>query len=88
MAIKIIQYNEIPFDELTKDYMFAQKMSFEPVVPFNSQITIQSGGQDKLGNTYMYQEWANGKKLFLLRHVTGNPPMNHVKSNYDLVPVQ
>lgn len=62
MAIKIIQYNEIPFDELTKDYMFAQKMSFEPVVPFNSQITIQSGGQDKLGNTYMYQEWANGKK--------------------------
>lgn len=88
MSIKIISYDQIPFDELTKDYMFAQKMTFRPVIPFDSPIVAQSGGEDALGNVYMYQEWANGKKAFLLRHVTGNPPMNHVKSNYDIVPVQ
>lgn len=88
MNRKIIPYDQIPFEELDKDYMFAQRMTFQPVVPFNSQIVAQSGGVDAFGNSYMYQEWANGKKLFLLRHVTGNPPMNHVKSNYDLVPVQ
>lgn len=88
MNIKLISYDQIPFDDLTKDYMFAQRMTFKPVVPFKSPIIAQSGGQDNFGNTYMYQEWANGKKLFLLRHVTGNPPMNHVKSNYDLEPVQ
>lgn len=86
--MKLIPYDEIPFDELTQEYMFAQRMAFKPIEPFNSVITAQSGGQDTLGNIYMYQEWANGKKLFLLRHVTGNPPMNEVKSNYLLEPVE
>ncbi len=86
MAIQIIPFSKIPFDELTKEYMFNQRMSFSPVIPFNSSVVAQSGGQDKFGNTYIYQEWANGNKLYLLRHVTGNPPMNHVKANYDLKP--
>lgn len=58
MAIQIIPFSKIPFDELTKEYMFNQRMSFSPVIPFNSSIVAQSGGQDKFGNTYIYQEWA------------------------------
>ncbi|WP_276804609.1 hypothetical protein [Lactobacillus hominis] len=86
MTIRIIPFSEIPFDELTHEYMFNQKMSFKPVVPFKSTIVAQSGGQDKFGNTYLYQEWANGNKAYMIRQVTGNPPMNHIKSNYDLKP--
>lgn len=56
MAIQIIPFSKIPFDELTKEYMFNQRMSFSPVIPFNSSIVAQSGGQDKFGNTYIYQE--------------------------------
>lgn len=88
MSIKLITFNEIPFNELTNEYMFNQKMKFVPVVPFKSQIVAQSFGQDDFGNTYLYQEWANGKKAYLLRHVTGNPPMNHIKSNYELKPAE
>lgn len=44
MAIQIIPFSKIPFDELTKEYMFNQRMSFSPVIPFNSSIVAQSGG--------------------------------------------
>ncbi len=84
--MRIIPYNEIPLGELTKDYMFAETMLFKPVKPFNSTIVAQSAGTDVFGNSYLYQEWANGNKAILYRNVTGNPPMNHIKSNYDLEP--
>lgn len=84
--MKIISYNQIPFNELTKNYMFAERMTFKPVKPFSAQIIAQSAGEDKFVNSYLYQEWDNGNKAFLLRHVTGNPPMNHIKANYELEP--
>lgn len=78
MKIRMMTYDEIPFDKLTQDYIFDAPMSLKPDHEVKGQICGFFGQMSNAADSSGYLEWTTGEKVFMERK--GN--RLHVKSNY------
>lgn len=81
MTVRMMTYDEIPFNELTQEYIFDAPMNFKPKHEIKGQVDGFFGQMASSADHSGYLEWTSGEKVFMIRK--GN--RFYVKSNYLIV---
>ncbi|MCT6891419.1 MAG: hypothetical protein M3Z87_17445 [Lactobacillus sp.] len=83
MEIKLLSFEEIPFGELTQDYIFETPIQFKPKNEITGKICAVYLNPNNIQNDENYIEWTSGEKEYMIRK--GNKL--YMKTNYLMVKV-
>lgn len=75
-----LSYDDIPFDDLPYNYIFAVSKKFKSKYRIRGEIYATYINSSNLAKNEVYTEWTTGEKAYIVKEEN----QYHVKSNFEL----